>query len=63
LLCYALRRDPFLADAPILNEDCAAVVVERQVVNIDEPFELELAAWLLERQDRVTSVVPFGETA
>lgn len=62
-LCYALRRDPFLAGAPILNEDSAAVVVERQVVNIDEPFELELAAWLLERQNRVTSAVPFAETA
>lgn len=62
-LCYALRRDPFLEGAPILNEDCAAVVVERQVVNIDEPFELELAAWLLARQDDATSAVPFAESA
>lgn len=57
-LCYALRRDPFLAGAPILNEDCAAVVVERQVVNIDEPFELELAAWLLARQGAATLAEP-----
>jgi hypothetical protein len=26
------------------------VVVDRQVVNIDDVFELELAEWLLERE-------------
>jgi len=29
-----------------VEEDCAAVVIERFVVNIDEPFELELAEFV-----------------
>lgn len=62
-LCYALRRGAFLEGAPILNEDCAAVVIERQVVNIDEPFELELAEWLLARQEDGACAVPYAETA
>jgi CMP-N,N'-diacetyllegionaminic acid synthase len=49
-LCYALRRDSFLGGAPLLDSDCAAIVVDREVVNIDDPFELELADWLLQRQ-------------
>jgi len=62
-LCYGLRRDPFLDGAPILNHDCAAVIVARPVVNIDDPFELELAAWLLERQAGSTSRPILAETA
>jgi CMP-N-acetylneuraminic acid synthetase len=49
-LCYALAPDSFLGGAPLLDDDCAAIVVNRQVVNIDDPFELELADWLLKRQ-------------
>jgi len=29
------------------------VIIERPIVNIDEPFELELAEWLLSRRDGV----------
>ncbi len=50
-LCYALRRKTLVEDGHILEDDCAAVVVERPVVNIDEPFELELAEWLLGRRE------------
>lgn len=62
-LCYALRREPFLDGAPILGDRCAAVVVDRPVANIDDPFELELAAWLLERQGLAVSDLPLPETA
>ena len=54
-LCYALARDLFLGGAPVLDDDCAAIVVEREVVNIDDPFELELAEWLLQRQEQGVS--------
>ncbi|MBO6783025.1 MAG: acylneuraminate cytidylyltransferase family protein [Alphaproteobacteria bacterium] len=62
-LCYALRREPFLEGAPILGQDCAAVVIERPVVNIDEPFDLELAEWLLARQQRATPDMPLAQIA
>lgn len=62
-LCYALRREPFLHGAPILDGACAAVIVERPVANIDDPFELELAEWLLDRQGLIASELPLTETA
>ena len=62
-LCYALRRDAFLGGGPILGDDCAAVVIDRPVVNIDDPFELELAEWLLERQQRATPDIPVAQIA
>jgi hypothetical protein len=33
-----------------MEDDCIAVVIDRPLVNIDEPFELELAEWLLARE-------------
>jgi CMP-N,N'-diacetyllegionaminic acid synthase len=49
-LCYAVTRESLLERGNILEADCLAVVVERPVVNIDEPFELELAEYLWARQ-------------
>jgi len=49
-LCYAVRRSTLVEHGHILEEDCAAVVVDRPVVNIDDAFELELAEWLLTRE-------------
>ncbi len=49
-LCYALTRGALVDRGHILEEDCAAVVIDRHVVNIDEPFELELAEFLLRRE-------------
>lgn len=51
-LCYAVRRATLVDHRTILEVDCAAVVVERPLVNIDEPFELELAEFLLHREGR-----------
>lgn len=48
-LCYAVRRATLVDESHIIEDNCLAVVVERHVVNIDEPFELDLAAWLLQR--------------
>ncbi len=51
-LAYAVRRETLVDQGRIIEQDCAAVIVDRPVVNIDEPFELELAEWLLNRSDR-----------
>lgn len=51
-LCYALRRKTLVDDGHILEDDAAAVIVERHVVNIDDVFELELADFLLRREGR-----------
>ncbi len=34
----------------ILQDRCFGLVIERPLVNIDDPFDLELAAWLMERK-------------
>tara|TARA_R110002110_G_scaffold415612_3_gene651823 strand:- start:12973 stop:13728 length:756 start_codon:yes stop_codon:yes gene_type:complete len=62
-ICYALRREPFLDGAPILDDACAAVIVDRPIANIDEPFELELAEWLLDRQGPIVADLPLTDTA
>ena len=51
-LAYAARRETVVDQGRIIEQDCAAVIVDRPVVNIDEPFELALAEWLLNRSDR-----------
>ena len=47
--CYARTRRSMIEDARDVEEDCAAVVIDRFVVNIDEPFELELAEFVHSR--------------
>jgi CMP-N,N'-diacetyllegionaminic acid synthase len=49
-ICYAVWRSTLFEHHTIVEEECAAVVIERPVVNIDEPFEIELAEWLLSRE-------------
>jgi CMP-N,N'-diacetyllegionaminic acid synthase len=49
-LCYAVTREHLVDDGLIIDRNAVAVVVDRQVVNIDDVFELELAEWLLERE-------------
>ncbi len=51
-ICYAVRRKTLVEDRTILGEACAANVIERHIVNIDEPFDLELAEFLLQREAR-----------
>ncbi|HEY8154908.1 MAG TPA: acylneuraminate cytidylyltransferase family protein [Myxococcota bacterium] len=47
--CYARTRASLIEAARDVEEDCAAVVIDHFVVNIDEPFELELAEFVLSR--------------
>jgi CMP-N-acetylneuraminic acid synthetase len=46
-ICYAVTREHLVDEGLIIDRDAAAVVVERPVVNVDEPFDLDLAEWLL----------------
>lgn len=51
-LCYGATRDAVVERGEIIGANCGAVIVDRPIVNIDDAFELELAEWLLERQER-----------
>ena len=44
--CYARTRRSMIEEARNVEEDCTAVRIDRFVVNIDEPFELELAEFV-----------------
>ena len=49
-ICYAVKRSTLVDNRFILQEQCKGVLVHRPVVNIDEPYELELAEFLLNRE-------------
>jgi CMP-N,N'-diacetyllegionaminic acid synthase len=51
-ICYALSRDTLMREDVIIGDDCAAVIIDRPVVNIDDPLDLELAEFLQERERR-----------
>ena len=51
-LAYAATRAGVVEETEKLWEDCAAVVVDRPVANVDDPLDLEWAAFLLARDDR-----------
>lgn len=51
-LCYAITREALMSGENILAQHCVATLIDRHVVNIDEPFDLELAEWLWEREQR-----------
>lgn len=51
-LCYAVDRRTLVDEGLIVEEDCCGVVVDGFVVNIDEPWELELAEFLHARNSR-----------
>jgi len=49
-VCYAVRREAVVYKGQILEERCAAVIIDRPLVNIDEPFDLEMAEWLINKE-------------
>jgi CMP-N,N'-diacetyllegionaminic acid synthase len=49
-VCYAARRDTVVDHGTIIEADCIAVVLERPLVNIDEPLDLEIAELLAARE-------------
>ncbi len=48
--CYAARRDTVVDAGMILEDRCVAVVIDRPMVNIDEPLDLEIAELLARRE-------------
>lgn len=50
-ICYAVTREALLDAGHILEDKCTAVVIDRPVINIDDPFDLELAEFLLAREE------------
>ena len=46
-VCYAVRRDTLIERGTIIEGNCAAVIINRPVINIDEPFDLKLADFLI----------------
>ncbi|MCK9631762.1 MAG: acylneuraminate cytidylyltransferase family protein [Methanoregula sp.] len=51
-LCYAVTRKHLVDKGWVIDRDAVAIVVNRPVVNVDEPFDLEMAEWLLSRENR-----------
>lgn len=47
--CYAARRSRIIDDERVHGENTGFVVIERPVVNIDEPLDLDMANWLYKR--------------
>lgn len=48
-LCYAVCRAHLVDGGRILDASTVGVVVDRRVVNIDDPADLDYAEWLMER--------------
>jgi len=46
-ICYAVKRETLMEHGAIVERNCAAVIIERPVVNIDEPLDLRIAEMLL----------------
>ncbi|MEM6517807.1 MAG: acylneuraminate cytidylyltransferase family protein [Cyanobacteria bacterium P01_C01_bin.70] len=49
-LCYAVKRTALVEMKLIIEKMCVPVVIERPVVNIDDPIDLKIAEWLLSQQ-------------
>lgn len=49
-VCYAARRETVVDRGTIIEDDCCAVVLDRPLVNIDEPLDLEVAELLAARE-------------
>ena len=49
--CYAMRREALLEGDNVITERTFASVIDRQLVNIDEPIDFEWAEFLLSRDN------------
>jgi CMP-N-acetylneuraminic acid synthetase len=47
--CYAALRRTVVDNRHIIEEDCLGVPLDGPIVNIDDPFELDMARWLADR--------------
>ncbi len=57
-VCYAATRRSLVDDGNIVEADCAAVIVDGYIVNIDEPIELEIAQMLYAKSERQNANAP-----
>ncbi|MGB0909594.1 MAG: cytidylyltransferase domain-containing protein [Nitrospirales bacterium] len=57
-LCYAVTRENLIDKGYIVEHDCVGVVLNRYIVNIDDPFELELANFLFQRDQKAQEERP-----
>jgi CMP-N,N'-diacetyllegionaminic acid synthase len=48
-VCYAITRDCLTERRTLFTENTRGLVIDRPTVNIDDPLELELAEFLLQR--------------
>lgn len=51
-VCYAVTRSELLQGGTIIGANCAAVIIDRPLVNIDDEFDLELAEYLMKKAGR-----------
>jgi CMP-N,N'-diacetyllegionaminic acid synthase len=51
--CYGVRRSTIVDERTLVESDCVAVVIDRAMVNIDEPVDLEIAQFLFAREQRL----------
>ena len=51
-ICYAVKRKTLLEKGLIVEEDCLPVIIGRNIVNIDEYIELELATYLFSKSGK-----------
>ena len=49
-ICYAITREKLIEENIILDESTFAILIEREIVNIDEPFDLEIAEYIYKKQ-------------
>lgn len=48
-ICYAVTRETLVDSGVIIGESCQALVIERDVVNIDDQLDLDFAEFLMRR--------------
>jgi CMP-N,N'-diacetyllegionaminic acid synthase len=49
-ICYVARRDVVLERENVFGDRTGALVIDRALVNIDDPLDLDFARWLWERR-------------
>ncbi len=51
-VCYAATREHVVDQGMIIDQNAAGIIIDRPVVNIDDIFDLELADWLIRKQEK-----------
>jgi len=49
---YAVTRQALVDEGSLMERDCLPLVIERDLVNIDDPIDLEFAEFLLAREEQ-----------